>query len=58
MAAHLDATPKYVATRTLTKLSWKNSHVLDGELIGAARKLKSAGGRPELMYREPGSGTK
>ena len=32
MAAHLNATPKYVATRTLApqQLTWTNSHVLDG----------------------------
>jgi dihydrofolate reductase len=43
MAAHLNATPKYVATRTLATLSWSNSRVLDGELAPAVRDLKSQG---------------
>jgi len=43
MAAHLNATPKYVATRTLTSLDWSNAQVLDGELVPAVRELKSHG---------------
>jgi dihydrofolate reductase len=43
MAAHLNATPKYVATRALTSLTWSNSQVLDGELVPAVRDLKSRG---------------
>jgi len=43
MAAHLNATPKCVATRTLTSLTWANSQVLDGELVSAVRDLKSQG---------------
>jgi dihydrofolate reductase len=43
MAAHLNATPKYVATRTLTSVAWSDSHVLDGELTSAVRDLKSQG---------------
>jgi dihydrofolate reductase len=43
MAAHLNTTPKYVATRTLTSLTWSNSQVLDGELAPAVRDLKSQG---------------
>src|SRR5215213_10045751 len=43
MAAHLNATVKYVATRTLTHLTWAHSEVLDGELTSAVRDLKSAG---------------
>jgi dihydrofolate reductase len=43
MAAHLNATPKYVATRTLTRLTWSNSQVLQGELGSAVRDLKSHG---------------
>jgi dihydrofolate reductase len=43
MAAHLNATPKYVATRTLTDLTWSHSRVLDGELAPAVRALKSDG---------------
>ncbi len=43
MAAHLNATPKYVATRTLTGLAWSNAHVLGGELVPAVRDLKAQG---------------
>ncbi|GAB4057986.1 dihydrofolate reductase family protein [Catellatospora paridis] len=43
MAAHLNATPKYVATRTLTSLDWPNARVLDGELVPAVQRLKAEG---------------
>jgi dihydrofolate reductase len=43
MAAHLNATPKYVATRTLSRLTWSNAQVLDGELVPAVQDLKAQG---------------
>ncbi len=43
MAAHLNATPKYVATTTLTELEWSGARVLDGELAGAIQGLKREG---------------
>jgi dihydrofolate reductase len=43
MAAHLNATPKYVATRTLSDLTWSNARVLDGEFVSAVEGLKSQG---------------
>jgi dihydrofolate reductase len=43
MAAHLNATPKDVATRSLRRLTWSNSQVLDGELVSAVRDLKARG---------------
>ena len=43
MAAHLNAAPKHVATRTLKQLSWSNAHILEGDLAAAVTKLKSAG---------------
>ncbi|GAA1639417.1 dihydrofolate reductase family protein [Catellatospora bangladeshensis] len=43
MAAHLNATPKHVATRTLTELSWPGAQVLDGDLAPAVRRLKAEG---------------
>jgi len=42
----LDATRKYVASRTLQP-TWTNAQLLPGELIGAVRQLKAAGG-PDL----------
>jgi dihydrofolate reductase len=41
MAAHLNASPKYVATRTLSELTWNNARVLDGDLPEAVVDLKS-----------------
>ena len=45
MAAHLAATPKYVASRTLqdAQLTWANSSVLRGELVSALRELQAEG---------------
>ena len=43
IAAHLNATPKYVATRTLTQLDWAGSHVLQGEVVDGVARLKSEG---------------
>jgi len=43
IAAHLNATPKFVATRTLTSLDWEGAEVLDGDLETSVRKLKADG---------------
>ena len=45
IAASLNATPKYVATRTLRQqdLQWANSQVLDGDIVEAVRGLKAQG---------------
>jgi dihydrofolate reductase len=45
MAAHLNATPKYIASRTLDtpQLTWSNAEVLQGDLVGAVRGVKSEG---------------
>jgi dihydrofolate reductase len=43
MATHLNTSPKYVATRTLTSLDWSNSSIIDGELSDAVRALKDSG---------------
>jgi dihydrofolate reductase len=45
MAAHLNATPKYIASRSLgnAALSWPNSRVIDGELVPALRALQAEG---------------
>jgi len=43
MSAHLNATPKYVASRTLTELHWSNSQRLEGSLVESVRALKSVG---------------
>ena len=41
MAAHLNASPKYVATRTLKTLEWRNARLLDGDLPTAVPELKA-----------------
>jgi dihydrofolate reductase len=43
MAAHLNATPKYVATRTLGQPAWNNSHLLPGALKANVAELKADG---------------
>jgi dihydrofolate reductase len=43
MARHLNQSPKHVATRTLTELTWQGSIVLDGELGSAVTPLKASG---------------
>ena len=43
IAAHLNATPKYVVTRTLTRLDWAGSHVLDGDVVDSVSELKAEG---------------
>jgi len=36
--------PKYVASRTLTRLDWQNSHLLGDDVPGAVRELKDEPG--------------
>ena len=44
----LNHAKKYVVTKTLDKLDWQNSVVLNGDVIGEIRKLKQQDG-PELQ---------
>lgn len=43
IARHLNATPKYVVTRTLTRLAWAGSQILDGDVVELVNDLKSQG---------------
>ncbi len=43
IARHLNATPKYVATRSLASLDWAGSHVLNGDVVASVRDLKAQG---------------
>ncbi|MBG6094927.1 dihydrofolate reductase family protein [Nocardioides luteus] len=43
MAASLNATPKYVATRTLRDLAWSGATVLEGDVLDAVSGLKADG---------------
>ena len=43
MAAHLNSTPKYVATSSVSALEWERAEVLAGPVETAVPELKSAG---------------
>src|SRR5260370_40601794 len=43
IATHLNATPKYVVTRTLTSLEWAGSQVLGGDIVASVSDLKQDG---------------
>lgn len=43
IAAHLNATPKYVVTKTLSKLEWAGSHVIGGDVVDSVSDLKRHG---------------
>lgn len=43
-AAHLNSTPKYVASRTLQRLEWENSTLIEGDLPTAVAELKRQAG--------------
>jgi dihydrofolate reductase len=50
-AERMNSYPKYVASRSLSEpLEWNNSHLLDGDVADALRKLKEGSGRDILMY--------
>jgi dihydrofolate reductase len=42
MAAHLNTTPKYVASRTLTDTGWAGTQILASGISGAVKDLKAA----------------
>ncbi|RKN41093.1 dihydrofolate reductase family protein [Micromonospora endolithica] len=49
-AAYFNNVKKYVASTTLTTAEWRNSEVLQGDVIEAVTALKAAEGRDILMY--------
>ncbi|HEX6160532.1 MAG TPA: dihydrofolate reductase family protein [Thermoanaerobaculia bacterium] len=44
IAVALNSRPKYVASRTLGKVDWNNSHLLHGDVAGEVAKLKAEEG--------------
>jgi class 3 adenylate cyclase len=48
-ADRMNAIPKYVATKTLKRLEWENSHVLDGDVAEEVRALKDQAGEGDLL---------
>lgn len=53
-ADRFNAMPKYVASRTLTAVSWTNSHLLEGELPGAVAALKRSVGGDVVLHGSVG----
>jgi dihydrofolate reductase len=49
MAAHMNETPKYVASTTLDELEWQNSHLLEGDVAAAVAELKRQPGKDIVM---------
>jgi dihydrofolate reductase len=47
-AEALNGATKHVASRTLTEVSWQNSHLIEGDVVDAVRALKQQDG-PELQ---------
>lgn len=41
IAVALNTRPKFVASRTLDRLSWQNTAILDGDVVAAVRALKN-----------------
>ena len=41
--AHLNATPKYVVTRTLQSVDWSGSQILRGDVVESVQSLKEEG---------------
>ena len=49
MAAKLNAVRKHVASRSLEKLEWQNSMLLEGDVAEAVARLKAQDGGPVLV---------
>jgi len=53
-ADRFNSMPKHVASKTLKKLEWNNSHLLKGELAAEVSKLKQQSGREIVIHGSPG----
>jgi len=53
-ADRFNSMPKHVATRTLRKLQWNNSHVLNGDIASEVSKLKQQPGKDIVIHGSPG----
>jgi dihydrofolate reductase len=49
IAARLNEAPKYVASRTLDKLEWNNSQLIEGDVAEAVSRLKGRFGRVNVI---------
>jgi dihydrofolate reductase len=50
MADRMNALPKYLASRTITKPEWNNTILLGYDLVGSVRELKSSGNGNILIF--------
>jgi dihydrofolate reductase len=52
-ADRFNSMPKYVASRTLKKLEWTNSHLIKGDLATGVSKLKQQPGGDIVIHGSP-----
>jgi dihydrofolate reductase len=52
-ADRFNSMPKYVASKTLKKLEWNNSHVIKGDLAAEVSKLKQEPGQDIVIHGSP-----
>jgi dihydrofolate reductase len=48
-ADRMNGLPKYVASRTLDKVDWQNSHLIEGDVVAAVSALKQEDGQNILV---------
>src|SRR3989475_5137229 len=53
-ADRFNSMPKFVASRTLKKLAWNNSHLIRGDLAAEVSKLKQQPGQDIVIHGSPG----
>ena len=53
-ADRFNSMPKFVASRTLKKLEWTNSHLIKGDLAAEVAKLKQQPGQDIVIHGSPG----
>jgi dihydrofolate reductase len=53
-ADRFNSMPKFVASRTLKKLDWNNSHLIKGDLAAGVAKLKQQPGQDIVVHGSPG----
>ena len=52
MAQHLNRTPKFVASRTLRKLEWQNSTLIEGDVAEGRRHAEGTTGQEHRRARQ------
>src|SRR5437016_12677803 len=53
-ADRFNSMPKYVGSKTLKKLEWNNSHLLEGDLAAEVSNLKQQSGQEIVIHGSPG----